>query len=58
MGGEDPHRRRFHQFSFHGIDGNNTVKEVIEQNLTVSADGLSIEELLEPYAEIVTERES
>jgi thiamine-triphosphatase len=44
--------------AFKEIDGNNAVKEVIEQNLTVSADGLSIEELLEPCAEFVTERES
>jgi thiamine-triphosphatase len=34
------------------------VKEVIKQNLTVSADGLGIEEILEPCAEFVTERES
>jgi thiamine-triphosphatase len=40
------------------IDGNNAVKEVIKQNLTVSADGLGIEEILEPCAEFVTERES
>jgi thiamine-triphosphatase len=44
--------------AFTEIDGNNTVKEVIEQNLAVSADGLSIEEMLEPCAEFVTERES
>lgn len=40
------------------VDGNNVVKEVIEQNLIVSIDGLSIEEMLEPCAEFVTERES
>jgi thiamine-triphosphatase len=44
--------------AFTEVDGNNAVKEVIEQNLTVSADGLSIEEMLEPCAEFVTERES
>jgi hypothetical protein len=30
------------------VDSNNAVKEVINQNLTVSADRLSIEEMLEP----------
>lgn len=44
--------------AFTEVDGNNAVKEVIEQSLTVSADGLSIEEMLEPCAEFVTERES
>jgi thiamine-triphosphatase len=44
--------------AFTEIDGNNAVKEVIEQNLTVSADGVSIQEMLEPCAEFVTERES
>jgi thiamine-triphosphatase len=44
--------------AFTEVDGNNAVKEVIEQNLIVSADGLSIEEMLEPCAEFVTERES
>jgi thiamine-triphosphatase len=44
--------------AFTEVDGNNAVKEVIEQNLTVSADGLSIEEMLEPCADFVTERES
>jgi hypothetical protein len=40
------------------VDGNNAIKEVIEQNLTVFIDGLNIEEILEPCAEFVTERES
>jgi thiamine-triphosphatase len=44
--------------AFTEIDGNNAVKEVIKQNLAVSADRLSIEEILEPCAEFVTERES
>ncbi|KAF4629877.1 hypothetical protein G7Y89_g8271 [Cudoniella acicularis] len=44
--------------AFTEVDGKNAVKEVIEQNLTISADGLSIEEILEPCAEFVTERES
>jgi thiamine-triphosphatase len=44
--------------AFMEVDGNNAVKEVISQNLTVSADGLSIEEMLEPCAEFVTKRES
>jgi len=44
--------------TFTEVDGNNAVKEVIEQNLTVSVDGLGIEEVLEPCAEFVTERES
>ena len=44
--------------AFTEIDGNNAVKEVIEQNLAVSTDGLGIEEMLEPCAEFVTERES
>lgn len=44
--------------AFTEIDGNNAVKEVIEQNLAVSTNGLSIEEMLEPCAEFVTERES
>ena len=44
--------------AFTEIDGNNAVKEVVEQHLTVPADGLSIEEMLEPCAEFVTERES
>jgi thiamine-triphosphatase len=44
--------------AFTEVDSNKTVKEVIEQNLTVSADGLSIEEMLEPCADFVTERES
>ncbi|KAH6664453.1 CYTH-like domain-containing protein [Halenospora varia] len=44
--------------AFTEVDGNNAVKEAIEQNLTVSVDGLSIEEILEPCAEFVTERES
>jgi thiamine-triphosphatase len=44
--------------AFTEVDGNNAVKEVVEQNLTISTDGLSLEEILEPYAEFVTERES
>lgn len=34
------------------------MKEVIEENLAVTADGPSIEEILSPCAEFVTERES
>ena len=48
----------FINLAFTEVDGNNAVKEVVEQNLTVSADGLSIEEMLEPCADFVTERES
>lgn len=44
--------------AFTEVDGNNAVKEVIEQNLVVSADRLGIEEILKPCAEFVTERES
>jgi len=44
--------------AFTEIDGNNAAKEVIEQNLTVSADGVSIEEMLEPCAEFAMKRES
>ncbi|KAH8814408.1 hypothetical protein F5882DRAFT_513192 [Hyaloscypha sp. PMI_1271] len=44
--------------AFTEVDGNNAVKEVIEQNLTISTGGLSIEEMLEPYANFLTERES
>jgi len=44
--------------AFMEIDGNKAVKEVIEQNLIVSADGISIEDMLEPCADFVTERES
>jgi hypothetical protein len=40
------------------VDGNNAVKEVIEQNLAISADRLDIGEMLEPCAEFVTDRES
>jgi thiamine-triphosphatase len=44
--------------AFTEVDGNNAVKEVIEQNLAVSVDGLSIGEMLEPCAEFATDRES
>ncbi|KAN0116781.1 hypothetical protein V8E51_002758 [Hyaloscypha variabilis] len=44
--------------AFIEVNSNNIVKGVIEQNLTISIDGLSIEEILEPCAEFVTERES
>ena len=44
--------------AFTEVDGNNAVKEVIEQNLTISTGGLSIEEMLEPCADFLTERES
>ena len=43
--------------AFTEIDGNNAVEEIIQQNLTASADELSIEEMLEPCAEFVTDRE-
>jgi thiamine-triphosphatase len=44
--------------AFTEVQGSDAVKEVIEQNLTISADGLGIEEMLEPCADFVTERES
>ncbi|RDL36243.1 Uncharacterized protein BP5553_06855 [Venustampulla echinocandica] len=44
--------------AFTEIDGKNPVKEVVEQNLPVTADGRGIEEILNPCAEFVTERES
>jgi hypothetical protein len=34
------------------------VREVIEQNLTLSTDGISIEEMLAPCAEFVMDREA
>jgi len=37
--------------AFIKIDGDNAIKEIIQQNLTASADGLGIEEMLEPCAE-------
>jgi thiamine-triphosphatase len=44
--------------AFTEINGKNAVKEVIKQSLTVSTDRIAIEEMLEPCAEFVTERES
>lgn len=44
--------------AFTEIDGSDLVKKVVERNLVVSTDGLNIEELLEPCADFVTERES
>ncbi|KAI9778575.1 MAG: hypothetical protein M1839_007968 [Geoglossum umbratile] len=44
--------------AFTEIDGDDAVKEVIKQNMTVHADEASIEEVLQPCAEFVTERES
>jgi thiamine-triphosphatase len=44
--------------AFREIDGNDLVKEVIENNLAITTDGRSIEEILNPCAEFVTERES
>ena len=43
--------------AFIKIDGDNAIKEIIQQNLTASADGLGIEEMLEPCAEFAMERE-
>ncbi|KFY37959.1 hypothetical protein V495_06830 [Pseudogymnoascus sp. VKM F-4514 (FW-929)] len=44
--------------AFVEIDGNNAVKEIIKQNLSDSADGAGIEEILKPCAEFATDRES
>jgi hypothetical protein len=44
--------------AFIEVNSNNIVKEVISQNLTISADRLSIEEILEPYTEFVIKQES
>jgi len=44
--------------AFTEIDGTNAVKEIIEQNLPITADGRNIEDILDPCADFVTERES
>ncbi len=44
--------------AFTKVDGYMAVNEVIKQNLTVCIEGLEIEDLLEPCAEFLTERES
>lgn len=44
--------------SFTEIDGNEAVKEIIKRNLIDASDGHNIEEMLEPCAAFVTERES
>jgi thiamine-triphosphatase len=44
--------------AFMETDGNKLVKVVVEQNLSITADGRTIEEILEPCAEFTTERES
>ncbi|OAF56022.1 hypothetical protein VC83_07993 [Pseudogymnoascus destructans] len=44
--------------AFAEIDGNNAVREIIDQNLSNSADGADIEEILKPCAEFATDRES
>jgi thiamine-triphosphatase len=48
----------FINLAFMEVDGNNAIKEVIEQNLTVFINGFNIEEILEPCAEFITKRES
>ncbi|KAH8803477.1 CYTH-like domain-containing protein [Xylogone sp. PMI_703] len=44
--------------AFKEVDGNDAVKDVIGKHITISSDSFSIEEVLEPCAEFVTERES
>ncbi|OJD09858.1 hypothetical protein AJ78_08894 [Emergomyces pasteurianus Ep9510] len=44
--------------SFMEVDGNDAVKEIIKCNLIHARDSHSIEEMLEPCAAFVTERES
>lgn len=44
--------------AFTEVDGDNAVKQAVKQHLTVLDDGLGIEEMLEPCAEFVSERES
>ncbi|KAH8197333.1 hypothetical protein TruAng_008499 [Truncatella angustata] len=44
--------------AFREIGGDKAVTEVVQKNLTVTADGAGIEKLLEPCAEFITDRES